>query len=90
MLEAQGGKEYSLPLRLNGVPDAHAQGASLVDTTVLERDAPLEGNALLATGTAGDTRADARGDKGERALQTLRVRFPAGSGYTQQTVTVRW
>ena len=89
VLEARGGAEFTLPLRLNGVRNAHAEGATLLEQAPAEKHAPLEGNALLAPENAEEAR-EVRGGTAESALHALKVLFPAGTGYTQQTVTVRW
>ncbi len=95
VLEARGGAEYSLPLRLNGVRTVRAEGAVPVDAAPPENHAPLAGNVLLAPSAGAETQTDPgsqdrRRGKAESALQTLKMRFPPGAGYTQQTVTVRW
>ena len=87
VLEAKGGAEYTLPLRLNGVSGARAQGAMLVEQAPADAYAPLAGNALLLR--AGDRRA-VGSSKPESMLKALQVTFPAGPGYTEQTVRVRW
>ena len=82
VLEAQGGSTCTLPLRLNGIHMVTARGAVLHATASLPRPAPLAGDALLAR---PPTQTEEVG-----GLQSLEVRFPAGAGYTEQTVTVRW
>ena len=79
VLEAQGGAESVLPLRLNGPRKVRAEGAVLENTGQALDNAPLAGAVLLPPAAHPDP-----------ALQALHVRFPPGSGYTEQTVTVRW
>jgi hypothetical protein len=83
VLEAKGGAEYALPLRLNGVRGVRAEGAMVVDKAPAAGQTPLAGDALLASEGAGMGAADA-------GLETLVVRFPVGAGYTRRSVTVRW
>ena len=82
VLEAQAGSEYTLPLRLNGVSPGSVEGAELLPPgkAALPMQ-PLAGNSLLA-GQAGAAR--------DPSLPALHLRFPPGSGYRQQTVSVRW
>ena len=79
VMEAQGGSEYVLPLRLNGIGAARAEGALLEDAAQEPANLPLAGDALLPASGQLDP-----------ALKSLHVRFPAGSGYVEQTVIVRW
>ncbi len=79
VLEAQGGSEYTLPLRLNGVRAARAEGGVLNNGAEVPDDAPLAGDVLLPPS-----------GKPDPALKTLHIRFPPGTGYTEQAVTVRW
>ncbi|WP_158615292.1 amylo-alpha-1,6-glucosidase [Acidipila sp. EB88] len=85
VLEAQGGTVYSLPLRLNGIRAAHAEGATLLSQAPMPALAPLSGDALLASRAQSAQSTDAAS-----ALDTLQVRFPDGAGYKQQTISVRW
>ena len=101
VLEAVAGAAYTLPLRFNGVHAVRVDGGALRSTPPSESAQPLAGNALLpAAGTARHEEA-APGRPPESVgatrhgillpdLQSLDVRFPAGTGYRQQTVTVRW
>ena len=94
VLEAKGGAEYTLPLRLNGVSTAQAEGAMLVEQMPADAHAPLAGNALLRDARlpvepAGSVHTK-KNSTPESTLKALQVRFPAGSGYTEQTVRVRW
>ena len=81
VLEAQAGTSMVLPLRVNGSHEPHAEGASLLPDPPEVNDRPIGGDALLPTTSASLSATGMRG---------LAVRFPAGSGYVQQTVTVRW
>ncbi len=98
VLEAQGGAEYTLPLRLNGVRDAHADGATLAEQAPPQQPAPLAGDALLphSAGAAAQASAVAsvaaqgKNSHTDSTMKALQVRFPAGAGYTRQTVHVRW
>ncbi len=87
VMEAQAGTEVTLPLRMNGVAKVSVEGAELVDGAPMA-DAPLAGNALLAGPPAmplGSRSGDQSGP-----LRGVRIRFPAGSGYVQQSVAARW
>jgi hypothetical protein len=72
--EAQGGAIYHLPLRLNGIKSVQVTGATLIDTELAALEHEPEERAKLT----------------DNSLEMLEVHFPAGKGYTQQTVTVRW
>ena len=85
ILEAQGGTVYSLPLRLNGVHGAHAEGAILLAKAPPFDEAPLSGNSLLYHRAHGQPLAGV-----SSSLETLEVHFGPGPGYTRQTITVRW
>ena len=78
LLEAQGGAEYMLPVRLNGVSNIRVQGADLVEGLPSVSTAPLAGDALVPV------------EPSLKTNQALRIRFPAGAGYVRQTVTARW
>ena len=80
VIEALGGSEYVLPLRVNGVKTARAEGADFENTAPVSNNTPLAGNALLPSGNS----------QPDPALKALHIRFPPGAGYTEKTVTVRW
>ena len=88
VLEAQGGAQYALPLRLNGVRAVRAEGATVLAKTAEEQQKPLSGNALLAP--LSPAVAQGQPAEADRTLETLAVRFPEGKGYVHATVTVRW
>ncbi len=78
LLEAQGGAEYKLLLRLNGVGHMQVEGAEPLATAPALITEPLAGAALLPPSPSGEN------------MPGLRIRFPAGDGYVRQIVTVRW
>ncbi len=82
VLEAQGGGACTLSLRRNGIRDVRVEGATLVGAPQ-PGGTPLAGNALLFA--PGKTSLEQN-----KELDGLRVLFPAGPGYTRQTVTARW
>ena len=100
VLEAQGSARYTLPLRLNGIAGVRADGARLLSAAPEQSPQPLAGDALLGTPekqveakleTPGQApRQHASGRVHAASLMGLEVEFPQGSGYVQQTVTLRW
>ncbi len=98
VLEARGGAEYTLPLRMNGVVANATDGSELLATTPMQTEAPLAGDALLEPPSAPASREshvrEKSVEKGSTAnsnpLRSLQVRFPDGTGYVQQTVTIHW
>jgi hypothetical protein len=72
--EAQGDTTCDLPLRLNGRKHVHVSGATLMEVEVAAMEHEPEDRAKVT----------------DTAIEMLKVHFPAGTGYTQQTVTVRW
>ncbi len=81
LLEGPAGSSCRLPLRLNGVRTARADGATLENEPTQQEQLPLAGDRLVPATRAAAQRAD---------LKTLAVRFPPGDGYAQQRITVRW
>ena len=85
VLEAQGGASLLLPLRVNEAGATthplRTEGAVLVPDPPPGSVAPLTGDALVAP---GDKPMAASGMEG------IRVHFPEGSGYTQQTIMIHW
>ncbi len=75
-------------------------GARTSEIKVLEQHYDAHALTLLLAAQGGSTqtlllrvnepKAKVTADGGEIATGQLRVRFPAGSGYQQQTVTLRW
>lgn len=86
LLTGKGGSDYELPLRLNGVRSVTAEGASVTTRVVLSAQTPLAGNALLIPSAAESPAAPGL----TNGLGSLHVQLPAGDGYVQQRVTVRW
>ncbi len=98
VLEAAAGAVYTLPIRLNGVRSVRVEGGTLGAAPPSESARPLAGNALLGMvrrEEAAPGKASGRAGAPQQGLpppdlQSLDVHFPAGEGYRQQTVTVRW
>jgi len=81
-LEAQGDSLHQLPLRLNGINEKQVS----IEGGQIERTAwgPFAPHTM-------DWWAEGGGDRAEiSAIRTLRVKFPAGSGYQRLTVRVKW
>ena len=96
VLEAEAGAAYMLPFRLNGTGAVRVEGATMGAAPSSRSEQPLAGDALLAAplprskDAPGPNAAHQPDAPFPPGLISINVHFPAGTGYRQQTVTVRW